>query len=59
MVEVYVTDFQNWLGTLKENIGWLAMPKNAIVRSRHLETLLRMAWDAGVESTQPTRAEGD
>ena len=44
-------DFEEWMGRLRASHGWLAMPKNAIVRGRHLETLLRFAWEAGAAST--------
>ena len=47
-------DFQEWMGRLRVNPGWLAMPKNAIVRGRHLETLLQPAWEAGAASTPHT-----
>ena len=42
--------FQEWLAKeIKSNVGWLAMPGNAIARGKHLRTLLRYAFDAGVE----------
>ena len=50
-------DFEEWMGRLRVNPGWLAMPKNAIVRGRHLETLLRQAWEAGAASTPHTAKE--
>ena len=48
-------DFEEWMGRLRVNHGWLAMPKNAIVRGRHLETLLQQAWEAGATSTPHTK----
>ena len=48
-------DFEEWMGRLRLSHGWLAMPKNAIVRGRHLETLLRLAWEAGAASTPHTK----
>ena len=45
-------DFQEWMGRLRVNPGWLAMPTNAMVRGRHLETLLRPDWEGAAASTQ-------
>ena len=53
-------DFEEWMGRLRSNPGWLAMPRNAITRGRHLETLLQIAWEAGAASTPHTwEAQGD
>ena len=52
-------DFDEWMGRLRSNHGWLAMPKNAITRGRHLETLLRRAWEAGAQTTPHTWEDQD